>query len=176
MDSAAERLVSIGRIHKPHGVHGAVKVEPLTDDPGRFGRLRRVFCALSSGEQQTLTVVEARPIAAETVLVRFAEYPSPEAAAALRGAELQIPRSECPPLPEGKFYFADLIGLRAFDQGTSQPIGTVTAIARAGNDLLVIATPQGKEILVPWVDAFVARIDPARGELWLTPVPGLLDG
>ena len=170
-----ERYVSVGRILKPHGVRGEVKVAPLTDDPARFKRLGRVFCLLNSGDRLTLHVEQARAAGPDTILLKFEEYGSPEAVDALREALIQVPRSESPPLPEGKVYFADMIGLTARRQDTGEALGTVTAIVSAGNDLLEITTPEGVERLIPWVDAFVARIDLAAREVWLTPAPGLLE-
>lgn len=175
MSDAAERVVSVGRILKPHGVRGEVKVAPMTDDLARFKRLGRVFCELSSGERLTLNVESSRTAGADTVLLRFKEYATPEAADVLRNALIQVPRSESPPLPQGKVYFADMVGLTAKNQMTGDLLGTVTAIVSAGNDLLEIKQPDGSELLIPWVDAFVSRIDMEAREIWITPLPGLLE-
>lgn len=175
MTDAAERYVSVGRILKPHGVRGEVKVEPLTDDPERFKQLDRVFCLKPNGERVPLHIEGARSAGSETVLVKFREYAAPEPANALRDCMIQVPRSESPSLPAGKVYYADVIGMTARNEETSEPIGTIRAIYTAGNDLLEIRTPEGADLLVPWVDAFVTRIDASGRELWIRPVPGLLE-
>lgn len=175
MTDAAERYVSVGRILKPHGVRGEVKVEPLTDDPERFKQLDRVFCLKPNGERVPLHVEGARSAGPETILVKFREYAAPEPANLLRNCLIQIPRSESPALPEGKVYYSDVIGMTARNEETSAPIGTITAILTAGNDLFEIKTPTGEELLVPWVDAFVTRIDTTAREVWIRPVPGLLE-
>ncbi len=175
MTDAAERYVSVGRILKPHGVRGEVKVEPLTDDPERFKRLDRVFCLKPNGERVPLHVEGARSAGPETVLVKFREYQAPEPANLLRNCLIQIPRSEAPALPEGKVYYADVIGMTARHADSAETIGTITAIVTAGNELFEIKTPGGEELLVPWVDEFVTRIDKSAREVWIRPVPGLLE-
>lgn len=171
-----ERYVAIGRVLKPHGVQGEIKVAPLTDDPRRFRRLDRVFCRLPDGSRRELHVIGARMAGPDTVLVRFREIPSPEAALALRDGVLEIPRSESPPLPPGKVYYADMIGLEACEEGAERPLGHVTAIISAAQELLEITTPGGEELMVPWVPAWVSRIDLEAGRVWLTPVPGWREG
>lgn len=175
MTDAAERYVSVGRILKPHGVRGEVKVEPMTDDPERFKQLDRVYCLKPSGERVPLHVEGARSAGPETWLVKFREYGAPEPANALRNCLIQIPRSEAPPLPEGRVYYADVIGMTARNEDTRGILGTIRSIVSAGNELLEIRTPQGEDLLVPWVDAFVTRIDTSAREVWIKPVPGLLE-
>lgn len=175
MSDEAGRVVSVGRILKPHGVRGEVKVAPMTDDLARFKRLGRVFCELSSGERLTLNVESSRTAGADTVLLKFKEYATPEAADVLRNALIQVPRSESPPLPKGKVYYADMVGLIARNQLTGETLGTVMAIVSAGNELLEVKKPEGGELLIPWVEAFVSRIDLEGREVWITPPPGLLE-
>jgi 16S rRNA processing protein RimM len=175
MTEQAERFVSVGRILKPHGVRGEVKVDPMTDDPGRFKRLSRVFCLMPDGARQTLHVASARLGGPDTVLVRFAEFETPEAANALRDALIQIPRSESPALPPGRVYYADVVGMVARRRDTGAPVGQVSAIVSAGQDLLEIRTDSGAELLVPWVEALVPEIDADAKTVWIQPVPGLLE-
>lgn len=175
MTEEAERFVSVGRVLKPHGVRGEVKVEPMTDNPARFKQLERVYCLKPNGERVSLHIEASRAAGTETVLVKFREYATPETVDALRNSLIQVPRSEAPPLPKGKVYYADVIGMIVRNQATQATIGTVDAIVSAGNDLLEIKTPEGRELMIPWVDAFVARIDAEAREIWITPVPGLLE-
>ncbi len=173
--SDEERLLAVGRLLKPHGVRGEIKVAVMTDDPARFKKLADVTVELVSGQRVPLHVEAARVIGPETVLVKFREYGTPEAVLALRDGLIMIPRSQGVPLKPGEVYFADMIGLSAVLQETGAEIGTVTAILSAGNDLLEITRPDGTEVLIPWVDPFVPKIDVAAGQVFLTPPPGLLE-
>lgn len=158
---------------KPHGVRGEVKVEPLTPDPERFQELSRLFATTADGTRQTLTIENVR-VVADGVLLKFAEFQSPEAAAALRGTMLEIPRSEARQAPPGEVLYADMIGLTALDADTGEPIGRVKAIVTAGSDLLELDTPHG-DILIPWVPEFVGKPDLEAGTVPITTIPGLLE-
>lgn len=175
MSDQTERLVSVGRILKPHGVRGEVKVDPMTDHPARFQTLSRVYCLMANGTRLKLHVQSARAAGPDTVLVKFQEYATPEAANELRDGLIQIPRAESPPLPPGRVYYADVIGLAARRKDTGEPIGTVAAVVTAGQDLLEIRADDGTEYLVPWVAELVPEIDAAAGTVWINPVPGLLE-
>jgi 16S rRNA processing protein RimM len=173
--SAEERLLAVGRLLKPHGVRGEIKVAVMTDDPARFKKLDEVTVELVNGQRVPLHLEGARVIGPETVLVKFREYGTPEAVLALRDGLIMIPRSQGVPLKPGEVYFADMIGLKAILQDTGAELGKVTAILSAGNDLLEITRPDGSEVLIPWVDPFVPKIDVAGGAVYLTPPPGLLE-
>jgi len=173
--TAEDRPLAIGRLLKPHGVRGEIKVAVMTDDPARFKKLSEVSVELTNGQLLTLQVEGARVIGPETVLVKFKEYGTPEPLQALRDALILIPRAMGVPLKPGEVYFADVIGLKAILQETGQELGTVTSIISAGHDLLEITRPDGTDFLIPWVDPFVPKIDVAAGQIFLTPPPGLLE-
>lgn len=165
--------VSVGRVLKPHGVRGEVKVEPLTPDPERFRKLKRVFATAPDGSRQKLTIENVR-VLADGVLLKFAEYQSPETAAAISGMLLEIPRSEARKAPPGEVLYADMIGLTALNAETGETIGRVKAIISAGRDLLELETPEG-DILIPWVPEFVGKPDLTAGTVAVTVIPGLLE-
>ena len=81
--------------------------------------------------------------------------PDRTAAEALRGTVLTVPRSALPPLEEGEYYHADLIGLAAVSDA-GEPLGTVVAVENFGaGDVLEIERPTGKRFMVPMTAAAV---------------------
>jgi len=95
-------------------------------------------------------------------IARFAEVADRTAAEALRGTLLTVPRSALPPLEEGEYYHADLIGLAAMSD-TGEALGEVVAVENYGaGDLLDIARPDGKRFLVPMTEAAVPEWDSER--------------
>jgi 16S rRNA processing protein RimM len=157
-----ERIV-VGRILGPHGVRGEVKVEPLTDNPARFRRGSRLFAG-----DQTLTVAAARQ-AERHLLVRFESLLDRTAVARLRGVMLEVLESELPALPEGEYYRHQLIGLTVVDT-EGHTLGTLEQVLETGaNDVYVVRTPDGGELLLPATPEVVLRMDANAGRLVVSP-------
>jgi len=169
-----EDLVTVGIIIKPHGITGEVKVLPTTDDPKRFSLLNRVFLRSPKGEQVTAHVVQIKHHRDELIL-RLDTCQSRSDAEHFRKWGIQIPREECLPLPEGRYYIFDLVGLQAKTLD-GQIIGIVKDVLTiTNNDLFVIETPTHKEVLIPFVGEFVKNVDIDRGVVFIQPIEGLLE-
>jgi len=165
----------IGRILAPHGLRGEVKVLCLSDFPERFTEPgQRWYSLPQQPEYHPLTLVRSRPVPGKALyIVQFAELAHCDQAAALRGATLWVEADNRPQLAADEFYVPDLIGLTAWHQG--EPLGQVTSVISAGNDLLEIRTPTGRVHWVPFVQELVPCVDIAQGRLELTLPPGLLE-
>lgn len=152
----AERQVVLAAIAGAHGVGGEVRLKLFTADLSPYRRF--------NGGALNLTAL--RPNAGGAI-GRFAEVPDRGAAEALRGTTLSVPRAELPPLPEGEYYHADLIGLAATSSG-GEALGVVVAVENFGaGDILEIERPTGKRFMVPITAAEIgeaARIDDAYVE------------
>jgi 16S rRNA processing protein RimM len=99
-----------------------------------------------------------------------------EAAEALRGKVVVVPASALEALPEGEFYWHQLVGcqVRGSD-GTV--VGTVRELMETGaHDVLVVEDAQGRRHLIPTADELVHAIDVEAGEIVVELLPGLLDG
>jgi 16S rRNA processing protein RimM len=96
------------------------------------------------------------------------------AAAALAGTELRVPREWLPALPDGTFYHHDLVGC-AVETADGLAVGRVAAVeGAAGGHRLVVDTPRG-ELLIPLAAEICRTIDPAARRIVITPPEGLLD-
>ncbi len=165
--------IFIGRISRPHGVKGALRVEPMTDDPQRFKLLTRVFINNGNDNYDVYTPEHVQ-IGNGYIIICFKEVTSREDAEKLRNCFIEIPRSECLPLPEGHYYYFQLIGLQVH---TNQniPIGQLVDVQTfPAGDLFVIKGLH-KEILIPVVKEFINKVDLETGIITINPVDGLLD-
>jgi 16S rRNA processing protein RimM len=87
---------------------------------------------------------------ANGAIARFAEVPDRNAAEALRGTALTVPRSALPPLGEGEYYHHDLVGLPVVRASDSAPLGRVAMVENFGaGDVLEIEREQGGTFMVP---------------------------
>ena len=163
--------LDLAQVQGTHGIGGELKVRPDTDDPLRLRELKQVDALLADGTRQVLTIAKVTARKDGQVLVKFEGYDSPEAAAPLRRAILQVPFEQAKRKP-GQVLYADVLGLMVQDEA-GKPLGTVTEVLRAAQDLFEVKTPDGQEVLVPWVDVFVRRIDLEARVLVLSPPDGL---
>ncbi len=130
--------VTLAVIIGAHGVTGEVRLKVFTDDLARY----KVF---NDGK---LTLKSVRT-GSNGAIARIAEVADRNAAEALRGTELTVPRSALPPLGEGEYYHADLLGLAVISTD-GEPIGSVVAIDNFGaGDVLEIERPDKKRFMVP---------------------------
>jgi 16S rRNA processing protein RimM len=151
----------MGRIAAPFGIKGWVKVQPYSDDPGTLMDFES--WRVGRGELQVHYTVEAIQDHSSALVAKLAGIDDRDAAYALRGQEISVPRSALPPPEENEFYWSDLIGLTAFNREGLE-LGKVDSLMETGaHDLLVI---KGKrEYLVPFVDHFVGKVDVAAGRI-----------
>jgi 16S rRNA processing protein RimM len=166
----------VGRVTRPHGVHGELVVEVRTDDP----ELRLAVGAVLATEPAAAgpLTVAGRRWHSGRLLLRFAGFDDRTAAMGLRGTLLVVDSADLGDLPDpDEFRDHQLIGLRVIEPGGEQ-VGTVADVLHSGQDLLVVAGSgkrAGAEILIPFVSAIVSDVDIDAGLMRVDPPPGLLD-
>ncbi|MEW5986462.1 MAG: ribosome maturation factor RimM [Chloroflexota bacterium] len=163
------RFLIIGRVARPHGVHGEVSVEPFTDLPERFTWLKTVYV----GE------INPRPAPVENarfhqgrILLKLAGYDDREAAESLRFQWLQVPEAEAIPLAEDEFYLYQAIGLVVYNEDGDHLGEVVEILETPANYVFVVNTPAG-ELLLPHIPEVVREIDFERGRMTVRLLPGL---
>ena len=177
-------LVVVGRIGRPHGVKGAATIEVRTDEPDkRFA----VGARLLTDSGLDLTVASATWHSGR-LLVTFEGYEDRTAVEQLRNALVSVdrPADERPEDPE-EFYDSDLEGCEVVVDGSDSDgdsdgvvigvgIGVVREVSHLpGQDLLVVVTPDEREVLIPFVSEFVPQIDVSAKRIVITPPEGLLE-
>lgn len=171
-DEPRERI-NIGKILKPRGVCGEVKVLPLTDIPGRFDQLDEVYVEITADETRTLVVEEVKSYKG-CVYLRFHGLDSVEAVEMLRGKYLQVERAQVPELPENEFYHFEIIGASVYTED-DQYLGTVSEILETGAHDVFIVQGVDREYLIPFHSDLVTSIDRKAARITVHPLEGLLD-
>lgn len=147
----AERTVTLAVAIGAHGIAGQVRLKVFAED----------FASYKSFNGGTLTLVSSAP-GNNGLIVRFAEIADRNAAEALRGTELTVPRSLLPPLADGEYYHADLLGLAVVSE-SDDPVGTVVLIDNFGaGDVIEIERADGSRFMVPMLAEAVPRWDDRR--------------
>ena len=147
--------LKIGLILKPQGIRGEIKVLPLTDDPQRFIGLKQAFL---SEEKKPVRIMGAR-VGKDAVYLFLEKIYDRTAAESVRGQFIYIDREHAVKLPEGRYFIADLIGCEAVDLNGNR-LGILKEVLQPGaNDVYIVQRPDGSELLIPVVDAFIKDID-----------------
>jgi 16S rRNA processing protein RimM len=135
--------VTLAAVAGAHGLKGEVRLKLFTEDAEGLKRYKAF-----DADGRTLTLQSVRP-SGPGAIARFREVPDRTAAEALRGVALTVARDELPPLEEGEYYHADLIGL-AVVTPAGDSVGTVLAVENFGaGDVLDLERPDRKTFMAP---------------------------
>ena len=162
----------VGRIGHAHGVKGEVSVEVRTDDPERRYADGSVL-ATDPPERGPLTVLGVRAHHGR-LLVRFEGIDDRNAAETLRGTLLVVDSAEAGEAGEGEYWDHELIGLTAVT-ASATVLGPVTDVIHVPGSPLLAIDVDGREVLVPFVEAIVPEVDVPGGRMVVDPPEGLLD-
>lgn len=169
--------VIVGRIRKPHGVRGEVRLEVLTDNADRFVpgvELQLVPSDLSKGlTPRTLTVARSRPDKGD-LLVFFEGIENRDDVEGWRGALLEVDRASVPPAEDGTYYYFELVGCRCHDRHAGD-LGEIFDVLEDGGGLLLLTRQGERELPIPFVNRFIEHIDIEAGRIELNLPPGLVE-
>lgn len=127
-----KKFLMIGQVVKPQGVRGEIKVLPLTDDPERYLDLEYVFTDEKGTQQMEVTGARIREGFAYITLEGVEDRDQAER---MRNMFLYIDRANAAPLPEGRYYVADLIGMKVVDEKGEELGKLVDVMQAGGNDV-----------------------------------------
>lgn len=169
--SESPQYLIIGRVLKPWGVRGEVKIEILTEFPERFASLRTVYL----GDDAKPFLVDGTRLlgGGNAALLKFKGIDRPEDAEALRDQLVQVALEDAVKLPTGKHYLYQIIGLRVVTID-GEALGEITDVLDTGaNDVYVVHDDQ-REVLIPAIEEVVKKIDLERGEVVIKLMEGLI--
>ena len=164
-------MIHVLKIVNTHGVRGNVKAIHYTDGEDFFESVSTLYNKDGSRKFE----IEGWQFHKGSVLLKLEGVEDMNAAELLRGIDLYVREEDLPELPEGRYYYFQLVGLSAVlpDGSTLGKVSDV--IESAGREILEITKTNGKKCLVPKCDAFVKEISLDRGEILITPIEGLID-
>ena len=163
--------LTVGFIRRPHGVRGELIMDIHTDFPERLRTGTKIYLG---EDHRPAKLASARPHGT-SMLVSFRGLDSPEESGRLRNTWVYVTAADRPPLPEGKVYQHQILGLRVVtDEG--RELGTLDNIFETGaNNIYVVKTAEGKEILLPAIPDVVLEIDLPKGVVKVHLLDGLLE-
>lgn len=152
------RWIPLGAVTGAHGLRGTLKIKQFNSDSQLLFELQEIALRLQ-GELHFHRLASVRE-ANKGLLLDLVGVESIEAAEALRGAELCVPRELLPELPDGEFYFVDLEGLSVFTEDGAQ-IGVVERVQEyPASEVLRVQADAGI-YEIPMRDPYLVEVDVA---------------
>lgn len=159
-------LIEVGKIVNTHGIRGEIKLNPWTDDINDLVDLDVFY-----KEDGTPLAVENSKVHKNVVVIKFKEIATMNDAEHLKGTTLY---TEKIPLPEGRYYIKDLIGLDVFDADVS--LGKLTDVFNTGaNDIYEVTAKNKQKIYLPVIDGVINEVDLENKKMLVTVPAGLLE-
>ena len=167
----------VARVVRPQGHRGELLAELLTDFPERLESGRALSLRAAGAEQPERVVhIAGSRLHGSRIVLRLEECSSMNEAEQLRGFELLVPWEERAALGEGEVYIDELVGCSLFDLRTASVVGEIIGVDRESTaGALLVVEREGRELLVPFVNAFELSWDLAARTVTMRLPEGLLE-
>ena len=167
-----QEYFEIGQIVNHFGIKGMVKVNPFTDDISQFEKLKSILL-VKDGKLSEVEIEETK-YSKNQVLLKLKGIDTVEDAEKYRGCYLKIARSNSKKLPKDTYFIADLLGLTVYTDENIL-LGKVEDIYNSGaNDIYVIKSEDGKQILLPGTKEVIKQIDLEQERITVHIIKGLI--
>lgn len=161
----------VGEILKPFGYRGEVKLKIITDYPANLIKQKTVYIGPNARAFQ----VERARLHSSYILMKFVGYDSDTSVAKLRGELVQISQAQAAKLNQNQYFHHQIIGLNAVTEN-GEPLGAVEQVLEtSANDIYLVRTPAGKEILLPAIKSVIKKIDLESKTMTVELIPGLVE-
>lgn len=168
-----EDFLQVGVISSTHGIKGEVKVFPTTDDVNRFKKMKEVY--LDTGKEKIILHPESVKFFKQFVILKFKEFNNINEVEQYRNRSLLVDREHAVKLRKDEYFIADLIGLKVITD-EDKILGTLKDVLQTGaNDVYIVETEDGKEVLLPAIKECILNVDMEAGEVLVHVMDGLLD-
>lgn len=153
--------LAVGRLRRAHGIHGEILMDIMTDFPERLHARKTVYV----GDAQRPMKIAGVRRQHMALLVHFEGLDSADDVAELRNQLVFVKADSIPDLPEGEYYHHQLLGIQVVDE-QGQQVGFLSEILETGaNDVYLVIAPDGKETLLPAIQAVVLEVNLEKGEM-----------
>ena len=168
-----EEMLRVGIIANTHGIRGEVKVFPTTDDVNRFKKLKQVF--LDTEKELIELQISSVKYFKNLVILKFKDIDDINQIEKYKGKDLLITRENAVPLGENEYFIYDIIGAEIVEENGNE-VGELKEVLTTGaNDVYVVKTLEGKEILLPVIRDCVKEINVEEKKVIVHLMAGLID-
>jgi 16S rRNA processing protein RimM len=168
-----ENRIVIGRVSKPHGMKGEIRIEYFnSEDPNFFSRYQMIFIQGDTGSPQPYRPIAVRPHK-KFVLAQLEGVRTREEAEQLRGKAVLVDITELPSLDEDEYYWHEILGMRVVTE-EGENVGKITEILPTGSNDVYVVREGERECLIPAIKEVIISIDKKARTIVMRPLEGLL--
>ena len=163
--------LAVGKLHRPHGVQGEMRMSVWTDFPERLQSGSQVFLG------QSFQPVQIKSVRGhgQDLLIAFEEFDNRDEVGQFRNHVVFVRTIDLPSLPDDELYLHQLLGLRVVRDENDAPLGVVAEFIETGANHVFIVRRDGKsDILIPDIDSVILDINLQKGEIRVNLIPGLI--
>lgn len=169
-----DQMYTVGKIFNTHGIKGEVKVKRITDFTDRFEVGNTLYSSDESGKQIPLEI-DGHRIHKGIDLLHFKGYDSIEMVEHFKGYELMIKEEQQTALEAHEYYYHEIIGCKTITTSGDE-LGIITSILAPGaNDVWIVETASGKEILIPYIEDVVKKVNVKEKTVVIELMEGLIE-
>lgn len=164
----------VGEIINTQGIKGEVKVKRITDFEERFHVGSTVYVQMDKNDVKPLRIERFRTHKRHDI-IKFEGYDSINDVEHFKGKKLYIKEDQLTELEAGEYYYHEIIGCKMYTLEGAY-IGEIESILSPGaNDVWVVKDEHGKELLIPYIDPVVKKVDVKNKLVHIEVMEGLLD-
>lgn len=162
----------VGVISATHGIKGEVKVFPTTDDLNRFKTLKKVI--LDTGKEQIELEIEGVKFFKQLAILKFKGFDNINDIEKYKGKDLLVTRENAVKLEKDEYFIYDILGSKVITDEDQELGELVEVMATGANDVYIVKTKDGKEILIPSIKECILDVDVDNKVIKVHLLPGLI--
>lgn len=166
---------NVGKLVNTHGIRGEVRVVSRTDFPEeRYQVGNKLYLFMDKQTTPIELIVKSHRQHKSFDLLTFEGYDNMNQVEPFKGGILKITEEQLTPLDEGEYYYHEIIGCDVYSMDDVK-LGTIKEVLSPGaNDVWVMKDEKGKEVLIPYIEPVVKKIDVTQKKVWIELLEGLL--
>lgn len=167
-----EEYLEIGQIVNTNGLKGILKIKPFTDDITRFEELEYIY--IQKGQELIEKNIEEVKYVKNMVLLKLEGIDSIEEAEKYRNLYIKINKEDVGEVPDGSYLIADMLKCNVYTDKNELLGKMIDVFSTGSNDVYVVKTEEGKEILLPAIKDVVKEINIQEKKIIIKLMDGLI--
>lgn len=167
-------LIVYGKVTKIHGLAGELRVLPYSRQPESLELIDHIFISRTEDNNPVKFEITKCRVRKDFAILKLKDIDTPEDAEKLKDRTVYVEQKNLPATDEDEYYWFQLIGLEVYTE-EGQYVGKVENLMDRSLQSLLVVTNNGKEVLIPFSEPIVKKVDLKESKLLITPIVGLLD-